>query len=315
MISPESLRPPGVYRLVCRPALPKDTADVMELTRQIWEGRDYVPSVWAEWLSDPEGLLAAAEYGGRVVGISKLTRLTPSEWWLEGLRVHPEYEGRGIASHLQDYLVDHWQRNGGGAIRLATASFRVPVQRISLRSGFVKAAELTQYVAEALPGVGERFTPLASGEEAEALAFTRRHPSPTCPNGLMGIGWQWVALSAGWLTQAIARGQAWWWRGDEGEREALLLARFDDDEEKADRLMIQLLDGPPENLAECLADYRRLAGSLSYRQVSWMAPLDPAIEPALLEAGFRRDWDESLFIYEKRADSSPTGDAALSQAA
>lgn len=300
MISPESLRPPGVYRLVCRPALPKDTPDVLELTRQIWEGQDYVPSVWADWLRDPDGLLAAAEYGGRVVGISKLTRLSPSEWWLEGLRVHPEYEGRGIASHLHNYLVNYWQRQGGNAIRLATASFRVPVQRISLRGGFSKVAELTQYVSKAISGSGEGFTPVASGEEAGVLAFTVKHPSPTCPNRLMGIGWQWVALSADWITPAIARDQAWWWRGEKGEQEALLLARVDDDEEKADRLMIQLLACQPEKLALCLKDCRRLAGSLGFKRVSWMAPLDPALEPALLEAGFERDWDESLFIYEKR---------------
>jgi hypothetical protein len=36
--------------IVCRPALPKDTPDVMELTRTIWEGEDYVPKVWGSGL-------------------------------------------------------------------------------------------------------------------------------------------------------------------------------------------------------------------------------------------------------------------------
>ncbi len=302
MISPESLRPPQVFRLVCRPALPKDTPDVLELTRQIWEGHDYIPSVWADWLHDPEGQLAVAEFGGRVVGLSKLTRLSPSEWWLEGLRVHPEYEGRGIASHLHDYLMDYWQHHGGGAIRLATASFRKAVHRISLCSGFHKAAELTPYVAEATPGQSERFIPLEAGDEAEAETIALRQPSPTCPNGLMAIGWQWVALSAEWIAEAVARGQAWWWRGDKGERSAVLLARRDDEEDTTDRLMIQLLACPLEDLAACLGDYRHLAGSLGYKRVSWMAPLDPVLEPALLEADFQRDWEDSLFIFEKLAE-------------
>jgi len=302
MIPPESLRPPQIFRLVCRPALPKDTPDVLELSSKIWEGHDYIPSVWAEWLHDPEGLLAVAEFGGRVVGLSKLTRLSPSEWWLEGLRVHPEYEGRGIASHVHAYLMDYWQRHGGGAIRLATASYRMAVHRISLRSGFHKAAELTQYVAEAVPGQSGRFTPMGAGEEAEALDFAQRYASPTCSNGLMSIGWQWVALSAGWIAAAVARRQAWWWRGDHGEPKGVLLVQLDDEEEAADKLTTQLLACPLENLAGCLGDYRRLAGSLGYPRVSWMAPLDPALEPALLEADFQRDWEDSLFIFEKMAE-------------
>lgn len=101
--------------LVCRPALPKDTPDVIELTRTIWEGEDYVPSVWPTWLADPCGLLAVGEYGPRVVGLVKLTCLGQGEWWLEGLRVHPAYEGRGFASHLHDYVLDYWIRNGASS--------------------------------------------------------------------------------------------------------------------------------------------------------------------------------------------------------
>ncbi len=60
--------------------------------------------------------------------------------------------------------------------------------------------------------------------------------------------------------------------------------------------------GPLEDLAACLGDYRHLAGSLGYKRVSWMAPLDPVLEPALLEADFQRDWEDSLFIFEKLAE-------------
>ena len=44
--------------VACRPARQSDTVDVMELTRTIWEGEDYVPQVWASWLADRRGRLA-----------------------------------------------------------------------------------------------------------------------------------------------------------------------------------------------------------------------------------------------------------------
>jgi len=52
-----------VYRLVCRPALPKDTPDVLELTRTIWDGHDYLPAVWDDWLRDYDGMLAVRNTG------------------------------------------------------------------------------------------------------------------------------------------------------------------------------------------------------------------------------------------------------------
>jgi CBS domain-containing protein len=55
--------------VLCRPALQKDTDDMLELCSHIWEGGDYIPSVWDEWMADPEGLLGVAEMDGRVVGI------------------------------------------------------------------------------------------------------------------------------------------------------------------------------------------------------------------------------------------------------
>jgi ribosomal protein S18 acetylase RimI-like enzyme len=90
-----------------------DTPEVMELTRTIWDGEDYVPHVWWEWFLDPRGLLAVAEYGGMVVGLGKLTQLSERDWWMEGLRVHPDFERRGIASHLNDsigLLAEKWSR-------------------------------------------------------------------------------------------------------------------------------------------------------------------------------------------------------------
>jgi hypothetical protein len=133
------------FPIFCRPALPKDTPEVMELTRTIWDGHDYIPLVWADWLADPHGLLAVAECGGKVVGTGKLTRLSDQDWWLEGLRVHMKYQGKGIASHMNDYLLEVWLRSGGGTVRLATSSTPPAGASPSERRGFSKIAEFSAF--------------------------------------------------------------------------------------------------------------------------------------------------------------------------
>jgi len=286
-------RPETLRTLVCRPALPKDTPDVMELTRTIWEGEDYVPAVWADWLEDYEGVLAVAQYGRRVVGLCKLSRLGADEWWLQGLRVHPEYEGRGIASHLHAYMLGAWQRTGSGVLRLATASFRAPVQHLCDRTGFKKIGEFTPFIAPGLPAEAAGFALISESEAENAYEFVRRETSFQLTGGLMETGWEWVSITKERLLEAAQNGRLWWW-----EQGKALLAVREDEEEGA--LVLSLVSCPPQDLSACLLDYRRLAGSLGFGRAGWFAPLGTGLEAALGSAGYQREWDASVYLYEKR---------------
>ncbi len=179
-------------KVTCRPAQAEDTPDMLELTRTIWQGEDYVPDVWQDWLADAQGILAVAEYAGRVLGLGKLTRLAAGQWWLEGLRTHPEYEGRGIAASLHAYLVDTWLRNGDGTLRLATASFRKAIYHLSDRSGFAKVGEFSPFRAPAVQGSTRAFQPMQESQAASALASLRASPTLALCGGLIDLGWEWV---------------------------------------------------------------------------------------------------------------------------
>ena len=298
----ELLKPESWFRVVCRPALPKDTPDVIELSSTIWEGHDYVPKVWDEWLIDPLGLLAVAEFGGRVVGLVKLTRQDAEEWWLEGLRVHPKYEGRRIASRLHDYLLDYWQRNCNGVLRLATASNRLQVQHLCERTGFRKIVELTLFGTPALKNGGEadledRFRLLQTEEISKALEFAYQSPALEWTMGLMNLGWQWATPSGSNIGAAIQRKRAWWWRGEQG----LLFLAEDPESEEEVVPFIQSLACSADVTGELLLDCRRLVYTLGYTKVVWAVPLNLELQAILQGAGFQREWELSLYIYENSA--------------
>jgi GNAT superfamily N-acetyltransferase len=177
--------------VTCRPARQSDTQGVIELTQNIWEGHDYVPQVWEEWLADEHGLLAVAEHEDRLVGLGKLTRVSDADWWLEGLRTHPGLEGRGVASQMHAYLLERWLQTGAGTLRLATASFRVAVHRLCQRTGFDKVAELTFFKAPATQAdvdstevLGKTFRLLKPGEAGQALAFASQSPLLAYTSGM-----------------------------------------------------------------------------------------------------------------------------------
>jgi len=292
------LQPETLYRLVCRPALPRDTPDVMELTSRIWEGDDYVPYVWADWMLDYQGLLAVAEYGGRVVGLGKLTRLDPASWWLEGLRVHPEYEGRRIASRLHEYLLAHWQKVGREVLRLATTSTREAVKHLCERTGFRKMLEVTSFIAAPIPVEKAPFAPLEACDLDAALEFALGCQTLAASAGLVELDWCWAVPARQHLEGAQERSGAWWW-APEGERRGLLLARPDEHDGKK-LLMIQMIASAAEELPACLQDCRTLAAELGRELVAWFAPLHPLVVEALQTAGYHRDWDDALYIYTLR---------------
>jgi GNAT superfamily N-acetyltransferase len=288
------------YPILCRPALPKDTPDVMELTRTIWEGQDYVPAVWGEWLQDPEGLLAVAESGGRVVGTSKLSRFTPRDWWLEGLRVHPDFQGSGVASHLHDYLLEYWLRSGQGTLRLATASTRLPVRHLAERTGLSKVAEFTTFIAQVTEEENLQFTNLDPGDVSEALEFAYQSQTFSLSNYLMDLGWQWTAPDEGLILDAARSQAAWWWRGRRG-----LLVAWEDRESQLPRLLISIVACQVDDLVELLADYRKLAQNAGFSEAGWSAPLNQQLTSLLAQAGFSREWDGAVYVYA-RQHSDPT---------
>lgn len=297
--------------VTCRPAQEGDTPAVLALTSTIWDGHDYVPQVWAEWLADTSGRLAVAEWDGQVVGLAKLTRLEAGEWWLEGLRVDPQHQGHGVAGSLHGYMLGEWQRHGGGVLRLATASTRVPVHRLCEKSGFRKVAEFGWFRGEAVRAEAEveapgeqdpAFRPLVPEEAPAAVQFAWQSTSLALANGLIDLGWQWAELREGFLTQAAAEGRLWWWHSGEGASPTgLLMAREDEDEEVGALFCIQLLACRGEDLAAILVDFRRLAGRQGYAWAGWVAPEQPEALAALAAAGYQRAWEDKIFVFEKRA--------------
>lgn len=267
-------------QVVIRPALPLDRDDVLEFTKHIWEGEDYIPYVWDEWLAAPEGFMVVAEYGGLAIGLGRLTYLAPDQWWLEGLRVNPDREDQGIGSALNDYLLHHWLGHGSGVVRLMTASFRAKVHHLCERSGFSKIGEYTFFAAQSLEEPAEAFYLVSEAEVLDALDFTRQADSLRLAYGMMGLGWHCVTPNVQSLTASVEEHTAYWWRG----REGLLTFWRDEDLQGNPTLMIGMAACQVATMAGLLLDCRRLATHLGCQKASWIASLHPDLQPIFLNS-------------------------------
>ncbi|MFX1368877.1 MAG: GNAT family N-acetyltransferase [Promethearchaeota archaeon] len=89
-----------------RPLRSTDREDVLEIARHTWEGHDYIPSLFDAWLEDKSSCTAAIEQDGHVVALANLRVIENGRTgWMEGLRVHPNYRGKGLATLLTQHVV------------------------------------------------------------------------------------------------------------------------------------------------------------------------------------------------------------------
>jgi GNAT superfamily N-acetyltransferase len=282
--------------VVCRPALPLDTEDILRFTSRIWDGDDYVPSVWEEWLADATGACGIAEYHGHAIGLVKMSLLAPGQWWIMGLRVDPDHQHLGVASRLHHYILDQWERIGNGVIRLSTLSSNIPIHHLAERTGFRKILDVSSFTSRARPKDENRFRHVKTEELTVACDFACDADSNMLMLGLIDLSWEWAAIDKSILRQAIAEKRLWWWRKRTG-----LIMTVEDDTDDIRCPLLQYTGCAMEDLTDLLSDYRALAARLGYKYARWVAPLIPQAVKPLNRAGFKRNWDDSLYIYEKYA--------------
>ena len=89
--------------IAVRRARATDRDAVLAFSSTTWDGWDYIPEVWDDWLTARDGVLlvATGQDDDRPVAVTRLALLSDDEGWLEGIRVDPDARGRGVATNLQ----------------------------------------------------------------------------------------------------------------------------------------------------------------------------------------------------------------------
>jgi GNAT superfamily N-acetyltransferase len=290
--------------VVIRPALPLDREAVLEFCKFIWDGHDYIPYVWDDWLADPDGEMFVAEYAGKAVGLGRLTLLAPGQWWLEGLRVDPAYQGRKIGSLMNDYINALWLERGEGVVRLLTSSQRVQVHHLCERQGFVRVGERAFHTAEPLAAQTSElpWMPVAESEIPEAVRFALEGETRSMTSPFVDVGWRFATPTDELFREFMGRAETriYWWRG----RDGLLLAR-EDDWDEGRFLLVSLVACLNRDLTALLLDLRALAARDGFHAVGWNANLVQPLADTLAEAGFSREDDHSGYLFERPHPTRP----------
>jgi GNAT superfamily N-acetyltransferase len=99
-----------------RSATRSDLDSILPWTQETFSWGDYIEDVFERWRLDPMGELAViADESNIPIALCNVAMISPTEAWLQGARVHPEYRRQGLARRLNLHLVE-WARSWGAQV-------------------------------------------------------------------------------------------------------------------------------------------------------------------------------------------------------
>jgi GNAT superfamily N-acetyltransferase len=284
--------------VLCRSAVEGDREEVLEFCKGIWDGDDYVPYVWDDWIRDVNGLLTVAELEGHAIGCSKITRISQGQWWLEGFRVDPKYQGLKVGTQLHNHVTNWWLENGDGILRLMTDAGNFAVHRLCQKTGYSKVGEVCGYKAPSLAEPAFSFTPVSDAKKAAAFAMESESIKST--GGLVDLGWR-ICKPDRQIFESYTNQNPdndhkfYWWRDHQG-----LFSAWEEEKDGKRGLFLGLVACALSDLPGLLMDIRKFAADKRCDHLFQIVFDLPQITSQLLAAGFEKKWKRSnAFVFEK----------------
>lgn len=192
--------------LYIRRALAGDLNDVLQLTRDVWEGTDYVPYVWSDWLADARGYLHVALLDNHLIGLQHIDLQPDGTAWLEGIRVATTVRAKGIGRALLDHGAA-WTRNlGSPVVRLAAYSGNEASNRLAESAGFHLIHTFGLWSAPAAKSGSELSVRLAGPWESDdIMRFISSYPDSTDGTIFYTEGWTAYSLTPQRLAALLAQ--------------------------------------------------------------------------------------------------------------
>ncbi len=164
-------------------------AVIFGISKQVWEGQDYIPVMWDRWLD--EGGFHTILLDGRIIGCIKATDHAGGQVTLEGLRIHPGWRERGCASAAYAKFLPLIERRRPcpRILRFATADANTISHHLGEKHDFIHATDF--YYRFMKPGEAQErqheTPPGETREEAEESEYvTANGCAAQCPTPATG---------------------------------------------------------------------------------------------------------------------------------
>jgi hypothetical protein len=293
-----------------------DKPEMMAISARIWEGGDYLPLVFDEWLADTGGEFIAVLLDGRVVGCGKLTFLTSTDAWLEGLRKDPGVPERGMGFALARHFLQLLSpRRDLTSLRFSTFHQNAASIATHERLGFERRVVLSRMTWEGTrgqlagvslrPKAGARGRVVTVTDERIVLDFLNRFGWFEATGGLAVEGWRAFPFSPRLLAERYLRTGCC--RGVVSDaRLAGLSIVVPDARSSVPRVNVVCLDARDAETSDDLFDDLFLSAAATAAssdagqeaEIQWMVPRVERLKRWCAARGFRGEQEDDFLVYE-----------------
>ena len=134
-----------------RPATDSDRERFIWIEKGATPGLSYVNDVWEMFTDGQSGEFSAALYGDELGGMGKLTRLYGSYAWLETLRVHPDYQGKGLGKAIYDRYMEQMAQMNLSAAGMYTNYENIVSRSLAEKYGLEVMDRFSEYTHAEFP--------------------------------------------------------------------------------------------------------------------------------------------------------------------
>jgi ribosomal protein S18 acetylase RimI-like enzyme len=270
--------------IAIRPALAQDQVAVQAFCQNTFSWGDYIPKLWDAWLHDRRAELFVATLGSQRVGLMHIKLLDDGTAWVEGLRVHPGFRHRGIASALIAEGRSYAVRKNCAAIRLATGADNIASQNLFRGHEYVRIAQYGEW--SAIP-IYNKSLPFLVGFEHHLPQIVAQWGDFKLAHVVENPDWHWEIVDDAMLSKLIALGQI-----------RVLPNGFAILRETHDSsLILHALVGEQDAMCKLALAARAEAGFRGMERADAVIVDDAGVNRALVDAGFRREG--GMFVYEQ----------------
>lgn len=284
-----------------RPARASDREAVLAFCARTWgdEG-DYIEHVWDRWLVSEQGVLLVGVLLGEPCALVHLLMVSPTEGWIEGLRVDPRQRRQGIGRVMISRAMSAAHDRGAAVARAIIHNENEASQQLFARFGFERVAALVRYTREPLAERVQEPVSQAGTEAFERIwAWLEQSNLVPLNGGLEIINWRARAVSEPGLREYLATGAVWLleeWGSIQGLAITRATGRPPADERT---LSVRYADGSAEGISRLMRALAARASAQDCQRIEVWLPDLLILHDAMDGAGYARDDDVGFGIYAR----------------
>ncbi len=180
-----------------RELMREDIPAIKDISKDIWEGDDYIPYVIEEWLQEKNCMNYGTfldENKTELIGFGRVKLYSNDIAWLEGGRIKVSYQGQGIGKLQLNYAIEYAKKIGAKVTQYDTGSKNFASISLARTFGFKqkKCMDLVEAKSTDIDIKGKITAQIQKLTAEEAKEFYKDFDIG--PGNEICIGWSFIPL-------------------------------------------------------------------------------------------------------------------------